>query len=442
MMMKNTKNEKVIAFVPAKGYSERIKNKNMQILDGEYLFKRKLRQLLGCEEIDEVWLDSDSEEMHRLASDLNIKHHRRDSKLANNKTDGHAIFENESNITNAYIVVQVLCTAPFIDKDVIDPAIKKLKESNNNSIVAVTEEKLYLWENGKPIYGDKIPNSVDLPIHYVEAMCFYAVKTNGNKVSKRYTDDAILYPITPLQSIDINNQQDLDLAKDICSGQRSKKVQQLKMLGKSLSSCLLSDICKENGIQHFLSSKIKSLNGGSFLGYAKTLKLKSLSAEEKNPNLSHWKGIFDALGSYEFINPGDVIVVSSDIKDKAYFGDLNAHFAYRNGAVGVVVDGYTRDVDRVSQIGLPVFAHGRIPDDIRYEGTLEEMNMPIKINDVFISNNDLIFGDSDGVITIPSKNWPFVLKEAKKSLKKEMLVKFEAIFGSDPFDVINNVGLF
>lgn len=61
--MKNTKNEKVIAFVPAKGYSERIKNKNMQILDGEYLFKRKLRQLLGCEEIDEVWLDSDSEEM-------------------------------------------------------------------------------------------------------------------------------------------------------------------------------------------------------------------------------------------------------------------------------------------------------------------------------------------------------------------------------------------
>lgn len=433
---------KVAAFVPAKGISERIANKNLQILDGEYLFKRKLRQLLECKEIDEVWLDSESQEIHNLASDLPIKHHYRDISLANNQTDGHSMFANESKVTDADIVVQVLCTAPFVDKSVIDPAIKLLKETDRTSLVAVSNQKLYLWENEKPLYGEKIPNSVDLPNHCVEAMSFYAVKTNKNPVSKRYTDRVILYPLTPLQNIDINNKEDLDLARDICAGQRAKKIQQLKIISKSISSCMLSDICKEFGINHFLSSEIKAMNSGSFLGFAKTLKLKELDEEHKDPSRTEWEGIFDALGSYKFVEPGDVIIVSTDVKNKAYFGDLNGLFAYRSGAVGVVVDGATRDVDRVSQIGLPVFAHTRMPDDIRYEGTLENMNMPVVINGVTVRNNDIIFGDADGVICIPIEKWEFVLEEAKKSLKKEMMVKLEATFGSDPFDVLNNVGLF
>ena len=66
---------KVVAFVPAKGNSERIESKNTRVLDGEYLFKRKLRQLLECDEIDEVWLDSEDNYIHELANDLDIQHH-------------------------------------------------------------------------------------------------------------------------------------------------------------------------------------------------------------------------------------------------------------------------------------------------------------------------------------------------------------------------------
>lgn len=427
---------KTIAFVPAKGKSERIENKNKQILDGEYLFKRKLRQLLDCKEIDEVWLDSEDKDIHELAQDLPIKHHYRDPALADNNTDGHQMFANESKITSADIIVQVLCTAPFVDKNVIDPALKKLKASDKTSLVAVTEQKLYLWEDGKPLYGEKIPNSVDLPTHIIESMSFYAVKTKQQAVDKRYTNDAILYPLKTIESVDINNNDDLKLAQTICAGQRAKRIQQLKILSKSISSCLISDVCKEHGVKHFLSKDIKLLNTGSFLGYAKTLKLKKLDQPKE------WEGIFDALGSYSFVEPGDVIVVSTDVQDKAYFGELNAHFAYRNGAVGVVVDGKTRDVDRVTQIGLPLCAHGRQSDDIRFEGTLETMNMPISINNVTVRNNDLIFGDADGVVCIPAEKWNFILNHVKKALKKEMLVKLEATFGEDPFEVLNKIGTF
>lgn len=433
---------KTALFVPAKGTSERIPSKNLTVLDGEYLFKRKLLQVLECKEVDEVWLDSESDEIHALASDLPIKHLYRDTELANNKTDGHKMFGNETEHTDADIVVQILCTAPFIDATVIDNALKEFKKSKKTSLVGIYTDKFYEWENGKPLYGEKIPNSVDLPTRTIEAMSFYAVKTNGKPVAKRYTDDVLLFPLTPLQSVDIDNKDDLELAKNICAGQRVKKTQQLNVLSKIITSSLLSDICKEFSIKHYLSKNIKSLTGGSFLGYAKTLKIKALEDHEKDPNKKDWEGIFDALKTYEFIVPGDVIIVSTDVPNKAYFGDLNATFAVRQGAIGVVVDGFTRDIERVSKIGLPVFAHGNTADDVRYEGTFETMNMPVIINDITIRNNDIIFADSDGVICIPQNKWTMVLQEVKKNLKKEMLVKLEATFGADPFDVLNNIGLF
>ena len=57
---------KIVAFVPAKGSSERLQNKNLAVLDGEYLFKRKLRQLLECSLIDEIYLDTESDEIAAL----------------------------------------------------------------------------------------------------------------------------------------------------------------------------------------------------------------------------------------------------------------------------------------------------------------------------------------------------------------------------------------
>src|SRR3954465_9921766 len=82
---------RTVAFVPAKGESNRISNKNTVVLDGDYLFKRKLKQLLACPEIDAVYLDTESDRIIELASDLPVKILKRDAKLASNKTDGHEL---------------------------------------------------------------------------------------------------------------------------------------------------------------------------------------------------------------------------------------------------------------------------------------------------------------------------------------------------------------
>ncbi len=52
---------KIVAFLPVKGTSSRIENKNIKLLDGKPLFLHTLEKLSSCSFIDEVYLDSESE---------------------------------------------------------------------------------------------------------------------------------------------------------------------------------------------------------------------------------------------------------------------------------------------------------------------------------------------------------------------------------------------
>ena len=114
-MSRSARHQRVVAFVPAKGSSERIADKNLQLLDGEHLFKRKLRQLLDCPLIDEVVLDSDCDALAALAADLPVTRIHRPPALATNATDGHELFAYECGaVAPADLYVQCLCTAPFV----------------------------------------------------------------------------------------------------------------------------------------------------------------------------------------------------------------------------------------------------------------------------------------------------------------------------------------
>jgi len=163
---------RVVAFVPAKGESSRIRNKNTVILDGEHLFKRKLRQLLECPDIDDVYLDTESDNLIKLASDLPIKILRRDSKLASNKTDGHALFANECTRVSADIYFKACAQvrlSPLTPSAVLSGRLKPGQVRTHWSLFR--KKKQYTWAKGRPSYGEgAIPNSVDLPDTIVESM--------------------------------------------------------------------------------------------------------------------------------------------------------------------------------------------------------------------------------------------------------------------------------
>ncbi len=430
---------KVVAFVPAKGSSERVPNKNLTILDGEYLFKRKLRQLLECSVIDEVFLDTEDDNLAALAEDLPIRRLKRPLTLASNAVDGHTLFEWECSQVHADFYLQCLCTAPFVSAETIKRAIEALKgDATSDSLVGITKAKQYLWFEGKPSYGEgRIPNSAELPETVIEGMSLYVVKTKGGKPPlRRFGENPLMFDLTPLESIDLNWPEDVELAEIIAAGVRARENLALGALAPYLSSSILSDVTRNMGLQAALPKEIKSLGSNKIFGRAKTLFLDHTGEGES------WQGIYDALNTYKFIRPGDVIMVGNRVADRAYFGNLNAQLALRAGAIGAVIDGVTRDSQAVAALCLPVFSRGHYCVDIRYEGVMRNMNMPIMIGDVPVENGDFIFGDGDGVVVIPKQYWPEVSRRSLKVIDREWKVGRSVALGKTAEEVFKTFGEF
>jgi regulator of RNase E activity RraA/CMP-N-acetylneuraminic acid synthetase len=427
---------KVVAFVPAKGSSERIPNKNLTVLDGEHLFKRKLRQLLECSQIDEVYLDTDSDEIAALAADLPCKRLQRPASLASNTTDGHELFSWECAQVDGDVYIQALCTSPFVTADTLARAVSTLLDTpTSDSLVAVTHAKQYTWENGEPSYGRaRIPNSVELPRTTVEAMSLYITRSSVLHARRRFGVSPIMFPLSPTEAVDVNWPDDLILAETIAAGSRAKQNLLIASLAPYLSSAMLSDITREMGFAFTLPREIRG--NTRIFGRAKTMLLDRLQPGEGT------RGIYDALGSYRFVRPGDVIVVENRAHDHAYFGNLNAQLAMRAGAVAAIIDGVTRDRSDVEKLGFPVFARGHYCVDIKNEGTVRSMNMPIMIGGVPINQGDFVYADLDGVTIIPSTMWPEVRLRALKGIEKEWRVGMAVALGSDPQEILVQLGEF
>ena len=435
---------KIVAFVPAKGHSERVPDKNLSVLDGDYLFKRKLRQALDCAAITEVCLDTESDTLAELATDLPITRLVRPAELASNATDGHEMFAWEcSQRPDADIWIQLLCTAPFVSAATIKRAVDALlADPAADSLVAVTRAKQYCWDEDKPAYGTgRIPNSVDLPATVIEAMSLYIVRrpASGEVPARRYGSRPILFDLDPIEQIDINRGSDLVIAETIAAGQRASEVTRFRAMISHLSSTVLADICKEKGIAAILPPSLRPTSGGKLLGRAKTLELGGLGP---NDPPDAWKGIYGALDSYRFVRPGDVIMVATDVPDRAYFGDLNANLAIRAGAVGAVVDGTTRDTADVRALGFPVYARVSHCNDIKFEGTLRAMNRPIEMGGVPVCNDDVVFADEDGVIVVPRARWDEVEAAAWDMMSNEARIRMYAARGRDVGEILAECGAF
>lgn len=436
----------IVAFIPAKGQSERVADKNLRILDGDYLFKRKLRQALACGAIAEVCLDTESDPLAALADDLPVSRLARPAELASNATDGHALFAWEcAQRPDADVWIQLLCTAPFLDADTIGRAIDRLlADPEADSLVGVQTAKQYGWAGGEPLYGrGRIPNSFDLPPTVVETMSLYMVKrpAGGGLPERRFGARPILFELDPLEQIDVNTPQDLAFAEIVAAGQRAAELARFRAMKAHLSSTILADLMKERGHRAVIRPKLMPTSPGTIFGRAKTLQLGRLpEGAERGPD--DWKGIYGALASYSFVRPGDVIMVGTDLPDFAYFGDLNANLAVRAGAVGVVVDGCTRDVRDVRALGLPVYAREANCDDIKFEGTLVAMNRPTAIGGLTVCNGDVVFADEDGIVVIPAAMWPEVEAAAWQLMSNEARIRLYAAQGRDVETILAECGAF
>jgi regulator of RNase E activity RraA len=109
------------------------------------------------------------------------------------------------------------------------------------------------------------------------------------------------------------------------------------------------------------------------------------------------------MNCIDALRPGDVLVITTNGEmESAVWGELLSTACRARGALGVVLDGLTRDTDRILAMDFPVFAAGFTPLDSK--GRLDGVayNKPIQLGACTVRPGDWVFADLDGVIVVPA----------------------------------------
>lgn len=117
------------------------------------------------------------------------------------------------------------------------------------------------------------------------------------------------------------------------------------------------------------------------------------------------------------------VYVATGAHNSALWGELLTASAKARGAVGAVVDGYSRDTPQVLGQNFPVFCSGTWAQDSSLRTYVFAFRCPIEIGQVTIHDGDIVFGDVDGVLIIPRAIAEEVVEKALEKASTEKVMR-------------------
>lgn len=189
------------------------------------------------------------------------------------------------------------------------------------------------------------------------------------------------------------------------------------LMRNRLYTPVVGDILDAMGFSHqFLPSYIQPLQDDMKLaGRVCTVLERNVYGPQKKP----FGLLTEALDQ---LRAGEVYLATG-ADNSAIWGELLTATARMRGAVGAVLDGYTRDTPQVLAQSFPVFARGRWAQDSSIRTSVEDFRCRIEIGQVTVDDGDIIFGDMDGVLIIPSRVAEECIEKALEKASGEKQVR-------------------
>ena len=130
------------------------------------------------------------------------------------------------------------------------------------------------------------------------------------------------------------------------------------------------------------------------------------------------------LEALDDLKANEVYVCTGASPSYALWGELMSLRAAKLGAVGAVLDGYSRDTNGILEQNFACFSRGRYAQDQGPRGKVIEFRVPIEMaGGVRIEPGDIVFGDVDGVCVVPAKAEREVFTRAIEKARGEKTVR-------------------
>lgn len=206
---------------------------------------------------------------------------------------------------------------------------------------------------------------------------------------------------------------------------------------RGLYPAVLSDCLDRIGYrQQVMDPRIRPLYPEAVVaGFAATVHCVEVDALPANPD-EYYKGELQAVDA---LTDGDVMVVSTC--NGSYWGELLATASRYRGAVGIVADAYTRDTLRLIEMQFPTFAAGILANDSLGRIEVDQVGVPIQCGGVTVKPDDLLLGDYDGVVVVPSEVAEEAIARAEEKVSGENLVRDKLAEGMAVWDAFRTYGV-
>jgi len=223
---------KIIGEIPARYGSKRVKHKNLRLMNEKPLIWYAIQAAKNSERLSEVYVNSESNIIGKVAVDNGVKFYKRDANLATDAATSDEFNYDFIKTTKPDILVMINPVSPLIEGKDIDSIIEFFLENKYDTVIAIREEKLQAFCNNEPINFN--PHSLlvktqDIPPIQIciWSVCVWRAETfiksydtTGYAV---FSGKVGFYPLSMLKSVKISTEEDFILAEALLKHRKKKE---------------------------------------------------------------------------------------------------------------------------------------------------------------------------------------------------------------------------
>ena len=210
----------LLGLIPMKGHSERVPRKNLRSFAGRPLFHWVTHALLGANQVDEVVIDTDSDEIEMQAMQAfpDVSVHRRPDHLHGDLVPMHDVVAEVAGWTTHDHLLQTHSTNPLLRSSTIDEAISAyLGSGEHDSLMSVTPwQSRFFFADGHPVNHDPgvLVRTQDLePLLEENSNLYISSRSGILETGLRMGASPLLFRIDAEEATDIDDELDFRIAE-------------------------------------------------------------------------------------------------------------------------------------------------------------------------------------------------------------------------------------
>ena len=211
----------IIAFIPARGGSKSIPEKNSKIFCGKPLIFWNLQELQKSN-VDEIVVATDSEKIKSVVNSFNfskVKVYDRSKENAQDTSSTEAVileYISSANLSDVDIFMLAQATSPFTQTSHFNEGLELFKK--HDSVLSCCESKRFSWKNGEALNYDiyNRPRRQDFQGTLIENGAFYISSVSSIKQSKnRISGNIGIYEMPEYTYTEIDEIEDWIVAESL-----------------------------------------------------------------------------------------------------------------------------------------------------------------------------------------------------------------------------------